>query len=329
MKKHITDYYIFRIAVALATTCVVIGAFEYLLITALGMEANFAPDGSIILDNGLSLELKIMIVVVAGIAVFSASMFCVFKDQLMEMYQTLEKLQEEERQREQIKNTLITSVAHDLRTPLTSTLGFLQLLNEYPDMEKKDRIHFTEVAYHKAARLKDLVEDLFAYTKFQQADFTLNLETLDMMKLLAQLMDEFSLILEEEEMEYELVSEDSSILMQADGNLIARLFENLIQNAIRYGKEGKKLTIKVAQSKEQVCVAVIDYGKMIAKEEQDLIFDKFYCAEYSRNAATGGNGLGLAIAQSIAKLHGGEIQVQSTPKETGFYVTLAKKLADF
>lgn len=361
MKKDIINSYIMKMLMALLLAGIVTAVIEYLLIIAMEMHMNFAPDGSLIPDDGMSLEMKVAIIVIWGIMIFYGCMLYVFRNHIRQMRHILDgietiatgdldtkisldsvgelsglanslnhmtdqlrKLIEKERQREQMKNMLITSVAHDLRTPLTSTLGFLQLLREYPDMAPSDREHFTEIAYNKAARLETMVEDLFTYTKFQQADYQMNPEKLDVVKLLEQLLDEFSLTLEEEQMEYDLILHTTSLPLEADGKLLARLFENLIQNAIKYGKSGKRLTICVSETEEEARISIINYGEMIPKEELDLIFERFYRLEYSRNSCTGGNGLGLAIAQSIARLHGGEIFAFSTPKETTFQVVFFK-----
>lgn len=362
MKKDIINSYTMKMVMALLLAGIVTAVVEYLLIIAMEMHLNFAPDGTMVSDDGMSLEMKVAIIVIWGIMMFYGCLLYVFRkhiaqmrhildgieniaagkldtrirldsvgelsglaDSLNRMTDRLQKLMEEERQREQVKNTLITGVAHDLRTPLTSTLGFLQLLREYPDMEPSDRARFTDIAYHKAARLETLVEDLFTYTKFQQADYQVTPERLDVVKLLEQLLDEFSLIFEEQQMEYELVLSSASIPMEADGNLLARLFENLIQNAVKYGKSGKRLTIRVSDTDEEAHIFIVNYGEMIPREELDLIFERFYRLEYSRNSRTGGNGLGLAIAQSIARLHGGEILADSTPEKTTFHVRLSKK----
>lgn len=361
MKRNIINSYVMKMMMALLLAGIATAVVEYLLIIAMEMHMNFAPDGSLVLDDGMSLEMKVAIIVIWGIMIFYGCMLYVFRNHIRQMHHILDgietmatgdldtkisldsagelsglanslnhmadqlrKLIEEERQREQMKNTLITNVAHDLRTPLTSTLGFLQLLREYPDMSLSDRVHFTEIAYNKAARLEAMVEDLFTYTKFQQSDYQMNLEKLDAVKLLEQLLDEFSLILEEEQMEYELVLRTPALPLMADGKLLARLFENLIQNAIKYGKSGKRLTICISETEEKACISVTNYGEMIPKEELDFIFERFYRLEYSRNSCTGGNGLGLAIAQSIARLHGGKISAFSTPQETTFQVVLLK-----
>lgn len=356
MKNNIMNSYITKTLMATLTAGIGTIVVEYLLIIALDMHGELAG------GSRTELEFKTIIAVLVGILVFYACMFYMFRNHFRQMRHILDgienmatgdlktrihldsvgelsglavslnhmadqlrKLMEEEREREQMKNMLVTSVAHDLRTPLTSTLGFLQLLKECPDMEPADREHYTEIAYHNAARLETLVEDLLSYTKLQQADYQMDLERLDARKLLEQLLDEFSLILSEEQMEYEILSNEDCVPLEADGKLLARLFENLIQNAIKYGKSGKKLTIKVDQNDEIVQVAVINYGEMIPEEECKLIFERFYRLEYSRNSRSGGNGLGLAIAQSIARLHGGGIFVRSTRQQTEFHVTLRKK----
>ena len=238
------------------------------------------------------------------------------------MIKELNALMERERESERTKNELITNIAHDLRTPLTSIIGYLELISKSKNLTEETRINYTEVAYSKAKKLQKLIEDLFGFTKLNYGKIALNLSKVDLVKLLTQLMDEFYPSFSNNNLAYSLKSNLNTVIITADPNLLARLFENLIGNAIKYGAEGKEINVKIEASKTTVKVSVINYGKVIPEEEIGFIFDKFYRLEQSRSSKTGGTGLGLAIAKNIVELHGGTIKVKSDLEGTHFIVNL-------
>ena len=193
------------------------------------------------------------------IEVMGDNEFSAMASNLNRMEADIRKLMDKERESERTKNELITNVAHDLRTPLTSIIGYLEEF--YPSFADKD-------------------------------------------------------------LTYELKSNVPSQIITADGNLLARLFDNLINNAIKYGAEGKKVLIQVFAKDDIVTVSVTNYGYVIPAEELPLIFNKFYRVEQSRSSKTGGTGLGLAIAKNIVDMHGGTISVASDLNGTVFTVKL-------
>ncbi len=241
---------------------------------------------------------------------------------LNRMVEELRELMDKEREAERTKNELITNVAHDLRTPLTSIIGYLELLsgpvNLPPEMQKK----YLEITYTKAKRLQKLIEDLFGFTKLNYGKISMRVSKVDLIKLLSQLLEEFYPNFVEKGLAYELQSNVPVKVITADGNLLARLFDNLINNAIKYGADGKRILVKVHATDTIVTVSVINYGQVIPKEELPLLFEKFYRAEKSRSTNTGGTGLGLAIAKNIVDMHGGTIQVTSDLSGTVFTVKL-------
>lgn len=246
--------------------------------------------------------------------------FSMMAASLNRMGEEIRELMEKERESERTKNELITNVAHDLRTPLTSIIGYLELLSKGiplgPDMQQK----YIEIVYTKAKRLEKLIEDLFGFTKVGK--ISMNVGKVDIVKLLGQLLEEFYPSFADKELTYELVSNVPAQVITADGNLLARLFDNLINNAIKYGAEGKKILVNVAAEEEVVTVAVTNYGYVIPPDELPLIFNKFYRVEQSRSTSTGGTGLGLAIAKNIVDMHGGTISVASDLNGTVFTVKL-------
>jgi len=241
---------------------------------------------------------------------------------LNKMMEDIRELMDKERESERTKNELITNVAHDLRTPLTSIIGYLELLSGpaslTPEMEKK----YLQITYTKAKRLEKLIEDLFGFTKLNYGKVSMKVSKVDIVKLLSQLLEEFYPNFMDKNLAYELQSNVPAKIITADGNLLARLFDNLINNAIKYGAEGKKIEVKIHAAETIVTVSVTNYGYVIPKEELPLLFEKFYRVEQSRSTNTGGTGLGLAIARNIVDMHGGTIGVTSDLNGTVFTVRL-------
>lgn len=241
---------------------------------------------------------------------------------LNRMVEEIRELMDKEREAEKTKNELITNVAHDLRTPLTSIIGYLELLSGPvkldPEMQKK----YIDITYTKAKRLQKLIEDLFGFTKLNYGKISMRVSKVDIIKLLSQLLEEFYPNFMEKNLAYELQSNVPAKVITADGNLLARLFDNLINNAIKYGADGKRILVKVHATDTIVTVSVTNYGRVIPKDELPLLFEKFYRVEQSRSTNTGGTGLGLAIAKNIVDMHGGTIGVTSDLNGTVFTVKL-------
>lgn len=242
---------------------------------------------------------------------------------LNRMVEDIRRLIDKEREAERTKNELITNVAHDLRTPLTSIIGYLELLsNKSSPLPSEVQGKYLDIAYSKSKRLEKLIEDLFGFTKLNYGKISMQVSKVDIIKLLGQLLEESYPNFSNKNLSYELQSNVPAKVIMADGNLLARLFDNLINNAIKYGAEGKRVLVKVHAMAEAVQVSVTNYGYVIPKEELPLLFDKFYRVEQSRSVNTGGTGLGLAIAKNIVDMHGGTINVTSDLKGTVFTVKL-------
>lgn len=248
--------------------------------------------------------------------------FALIGEKLNCMALDISMLMESERRNERIKNNLITNVAHDLRTPLTSVIGYLDLLVKNPDFERDTREKYVEIAYDKANRLQKLIEDLFSYTKVSQGGVQPKLTPLDVVKLMEQMIDEFYPFFQDAGLEYEFSFNQGSIIIMADGDMLARAFSNLLSNAVKYGKDGKNIRIRINRTGENVSIAITNYGKVIPEKDLEYIFDRFYRVEGSRSEETGGSGLGLAIAKRIVIMHGGTIKAKSSMEGTVFEVTL-------
>lgn len=241
---------------------------------------------------------------------------------LNDMTEKIERLMDREREAERTKNELITSVAHDLRTPLTSILGYMEYLTMDQKLPEATQEKYIHVVYMKAKRLQKLIEDLFSFTKLNYGKIAMKVGKLDIVMLLNQLLEDFYPSFEDKNITCEFSCKESAILIDADGNLIARLFDNLINNAIKYGAEGKLIRVEAEKENDQVVVRVINYGYVIPKEDLDKIFNKFYRVEQSRSEDTGGTGLGLAIVKNVVDIHKGRVSVKSSLDGTVFEVHL-------
>lgn len=251
--------------------------------------------------------------------------FTLIASKLNQMADDIKQLIENNKKNENTKNELITSVAHDLRTPLTSIIGYLELVSDESKLTGDMKQKYIEIAFNKSKRLEKLIEDLFAYTKFSFGEVTMEQTEIDMVKFINQLVDEFYPSFQESGLEYAFNTNLQSVIVVADGNLLARAFANLISNAIKYGKDGKSVNLKLVKDNSKVIVTVTNYGRLIPEKDIDNIFDRFYRVESSRSSETGGTGLGLAIAKSIIQMHDGIIQARSDFDGTVFEVILDEK----
>ena len=241
---------------------------------------------------------------------------------LNKMVEDIRRLMDKERESERTKNELITNVAHDLRTPLTSIIGYLELLSGPvvlpPEMQKK----YIDIAYSKAKRLEKLIEDLFGFNKMNYGKLAMHVSKVDIVKLLGQLLEESYPNFANKGLSYELQSNVPAKIITADGNLLARLFDNLIGNAIKYGAEGKRILVKVMADTDTVQVSVTNYGYVIPAEELPLLFERFHKSDKSRSEDKDGYGLGLYIVKTILQQHKEEINVTSENGVTTFTFSL-------
>ncbi|MDQ0971104.1 signal transduction histidine kinase [Neobacillus niacini] len=239
-----------------------------------------------------------------------------------------QKAIEEERRAKEIKNDLVTNVAHDLRSPLTSIIGYLNLINNDHYRDEIELRYFTQIVQSKAERLHHLINDLFEYTYVQNKEILITKDPINIEEMVNQIAVQYRIQLKEAGMQLRQFTTTENPIIRGDGNKLARVFENLIQNAIRYGKEGKYLDIRIMEQEETIEIAISNYGKPIPSVDLPHIFDRFYRVEKSRSEYTGGAGLGLAIAKSIVELHDGEIKVESSAGKTTFIVSLLKEKQD-
>ena len=225
-----------------------------------------------------------------------------------------------ERNAERQKNELITNVAHDLRTPLTTIVGYLELIKDDTALSKEDVHKYSGIAYEKSIRLQEMMDDLFEFTKLDNTDIKLNKSMINLSGLIMQMTDEFYPSFKDCNITPIMNLPEENIYVQGDGQLLARVFDNLISNALKYGYHNTDLKIEVSGDEKYATVKVINHGDTIAPEDLPLLFNKFYRTDSSRNSKTGGTGLGLAITKNIVDLHHGDISVTSDDQITTFIV---------
>lgn len=234
---------------------------------------------------------------------------------------------EEERRIEQTKDELITNVSHDIRTPLTSIIGYLGLVEEgrYDSIEQaRGYIH---TAYKKSRQMKWLVDDLFEYTTVRQTNTPLNRIRFDMVQLLEQLAIDFQIDADEMDMKLEVLSSVSKYIMEGDSEKLVRVFSNLLSNAFKYGKDGDIIAMELTPvDNERVRITFKNNGERIPDEALEQLFERFYRAETSRTQETASTGLGLAIAKGIIELHDGTITAETSEKWTKFIIELPKSI---
>lgn len=236
-----------------------------------------------------------------------------------------EKLQEATRRgdvAEQSKDQLIMNLAHDLRTPLTSVIGYLSYILQHDTLDQERSKHYTTIAYAKSKRLESLIEQLFEITRMNYGHITLHHEPIDIGELLTQLVEEMSPMFEAHHVQGR-IQLDGDLNLNADGELLARVFENLLSNAARYGSDGLYIDVTVERQADNIVIEVTNYGAMIEEEDMKHLFDLFYKGDRSRTHQEGNStGLGLYIAKNIIEQHGGSIGVGSDVTRTSFTITL-------
>ena len=234
------------------------------------------------------------------------------------------KAMEEERRSEESKDELIGNMSHDIRTPLTSIIGYLGLIENEQCQDVDQMKKYVKISYTKALQMQKMVEDLFEYTKVSQVNSTIHPVNTNVVRLLEQLSVEFEL--EASEVGRKMIlklPEVDEVMVEVDPEKIVRVFSNLITNAIKYGGEGQYICLTLEDQKEKVKFTVANDGTQIPKEALDNLFQRFYRVDPSRT--TKGSGLGLAISESIIRLHHGKIWVQSDQGVTRFSFEIPKK----
>ena len=218
------------------------------------------------------------------------------------------------------KNELVMYLAHDIRTPLTSVIGYLSLLDEAPDMPTEQKAKYVGIALDKAERLEKLINELFEITRYHTQTISLKKEKLDLSCLLVQLIDEFYPTLSARGNTANLDA-DEELLVTADSEKLARVFNNILRNAAAYSYPNTEICISAHKQNGNIVVAIQNHGQTIPQEQLKNIFEKFNRLDDARLSDTGGAGLGLSIAEEIIHLYGGKITAESENDTIRFTVT--------
>lgn len=221
------------------------------------------------------------------------------------------------------KSDLITYLAHDLKTPLTSVVGYLSLLEEAPDMPEEQKEKYIRITLDKALRLEKLINEFFEITRYNLHQIILEKEDIDLPFMLMQMADEFYPVLRGHGNRVDLKIKDN-LTVYGDGEKLARVFNNILKNAIAYSDTGTEISIWAEENDNNVIIYFRNHGKTIPAQRLDAIFEKFFRLDDARATNTGGAGLGLAIAKEIVTLHGGTIKADSRDRVTTFVVSLPK-----
>ena len=243
------------------------------------------------------------------------------EDSLNEIKMTIRRQEQEAIESEKKKNDLVVFLAHALKTPLTSIVAYLSILETKPDMPEEERKKYTHISLEKAIRLGELINEFFEITKFNLQDIVLEPGNLDLSMMLEQIADELYAVLKEKNLRCD-VQIDDTLMIYGDADKLARVFDNLLRNAIAYCDKGTAIRIQAKERHQEIEIVVANEGEKIPEEELSAIFEKFYRVDGSRSSKTGGAGLGLAIAKEIVELHHGTIRAESDEWETRFIVTL-------
>lgn len=222
---------------------------------------------------------------------------------------------------EQRKNDLVVYLAHDLKTPLTSVIGYLTLLRDENQISEELREKYLSISLEKAERLEDLINEFFEITRFNLSGITLEYSRVNLTRLLEQLVYEFQPMLSEKNLKCVLqIAPDTMI--RCDVDKMQRVFDNLLRNAVNYSFEDTEIYITAVQKEHNISIRFRNRGNTISKEKLERIFEQFYRLDTARSSRSGGAGLGLAIAKEIITLHGGTITAKSEDEIIEFEVTI-------
>lgn len=246
-------------------------------------------------------------------------------EKLNTMKMTLARKERMAQESEQRKNDLVVYLAHDLKTPLTSVIAYLSMLDEKPDMPPEERKKYIHIAHTKAIRLSELISEFFEITKFNLQNIRLEKETINLSLMLEQIMDEFYAVFADNNLTGNIYTEED-LMVEGDPDKLARVFDNLLRNAVAYSYRGTNIDVRAYGEGVAVVIVFSNQGEPIPKQKLQTVFEKFYRADNFRSSQTGGAGLGLSVAKEIVELHEGTIEAFSDIQSTRFVVRLKRLL---
>ena len=244
-----------------------------------------------------------------------------FSDKINEIKYDYILTKKNEREAEQKKNDLIVYMAHDLKTPLTSIIGYLTLLKDEKEISKELQEKYIKIALDKALRVEDLTNQFFDITRYNLQKMPINKQEMNLVYLLKQVIDECYPMLEKRNLKCDLKSVDK-VMYVGDGDKLARAFDNLLKNAINYSYENTTIEIQLEEKEGKISIVFRNKGDKIPQYKLDKLFEKFYRGDDARTSSTGGAGLGLAITKQIIELHQGKIYVKNDNEYIEFFIEL-------
>lgn len=243
------------------------------------------------------------------------------ENQFNQIQMNIQRSRQIAKETEQRKNDLIVYLAHDLKTPLTSVIGYLTLLHDEGEISEELRTKYLGIAKDKAERLEELINEFFEITRFNLTTLSLELSRVNLTRMLEQITYEFRPMMQEKGLEYECHLE-KDLYCNCDVNKLQRVFDNLMRNAINYSYENTKILVFLEREEENVRIVFENQGATISEEKLGRIFEQFYRLDTTRSSKSGGAGLGLAIAKEIVELHQGTLKAESRDERIRFVAHL-------
>lgn len=244
--------------------------------------------------------------------------------QLNQVKMELERNARAAKEAEQRKNDLIVYLAHDLKTPLTSVIGYLTLLRDENQISEELRQKYLSISLEKAEHLEDLINEFFEITRFNLSNLILEESRVNLTRMLEQISYEFQPMLAEKSLTCRIVA-PRDLMIKCDVGKMQRVFDNLFRNAVNYSFEREEITFSAIDTGEEIRMACVNHGNTIPEEKLERIFEQFYRLDSARTTGSGGAGLGLAIAKEIVELHGGRIWAESENEEIRFMISIPKR----
>lgn len=243
------------------------------------------------------------------------------------MVMALQESFEKQKADERAKTEIISSISHDLKTPITAITGYSDLIRTNIYTNPAACEEYTDIMSQTCQIMRRQINQMLEYCRLQYKEIILDTQLIRLYDLVSQVLIDFIPRLEKEGIAFSIVQVHENLHVRVDVKLFIRMLQNLIQNGIQYGKSGKRIVIELDRVVTVIKIRVINFGEKIGEEDLPNLFERFYRAEKSRSSYAGGMGMGLAIAKSIAELHGGTIQVESDDNRTFFEIILPDSLA--
>ena len=242
-----------------------------------------------------------------------------------ELIDQLDKIRVQTIKSEAARKSLLSNISHDIRTPLTSIIGYVDALNDDIAANREEKLEYLGIISRKATALKHLIDEIFDLAKLDADEVPLRPETLDLAEMTRESLIEFLPVLNQANMKLTASIPEKKCLVTADQISVQRVLNNIVKNAVQHGQQGNILGVELAEHAASYQLAIWDKGPGIPEEELTKVFERMYRTERSRNPMFGGSGLGLAISKALVEKNGGNIWVESQPNQkTTFTISLPK-----